>query len=391
MNAKSKRVKVLAVFGTRPEAIKMAPVLRELEAQPQFFLLRVAVTAQHREMLDQVIEHFGIRVHHDLDIMIPRQTLTGVSVRALEGLDDVIDQERPDVCLVHGDTITTFVGALAAFYRRVTVGHVEAGLRTRNKYSPYPEEMSRRLTGSIADIHFAPTPGARKNLLEEGVNDSSIYVTGNSAIDALFLTVRKEYPFVTPELRGLHQQKLLLVDCHRRENFGARMRSICQAVSSIADTNPGVEVVFSVHRNPEVENVAREVLGRSPRIRLVEPLPYPEWVNLLARAYLVLTDSGGIQEEAPSLGIPVLLCRDITERPEAVESGTVRVVGFESERIIEECNRLLGKGDAYESMRRASNPYGDGQAARRIVQALAHHFQMGPRPVEFSPARGCGG
>ncbi|MEW6081612.1 MAG: UDP-N-acetylglucosamine 2-epimerase (non-hydrolyzing) [Bacillota bacterium] len=379
------RVKVLVVFGTRPEAIKMAPVIRELEAWSQFFLVRVAVTAQHREMLDQVIDHFHINVHHDLDIMSPRQTLTGVTLRALEGLDAVLLQEKPDICLVQGDTITTFAGALAAFFHRVPVGHVEAGLRTGDKYAPYPEEMSRRLAGVVADLHFAPTAWARDNLITEGIDPARVYVTGNSAIDALLLTVKESGSRHLPVLDEVGDSRMVLVDCHRRENFGERMRCICEAVGKIARDTPGVTVVFSVHRNPEVADVAHSVLSGQERVILVDPLPYPEWCNLLAHAYLVVTDSGGIQEEAPSLGTPVLLCRDVTERPEALESGTVRLVGTDRDRIVQEVGQLLADSAVYQRMKRTSNPYGDGRASQRIAQALAHYFRMAPPPEEFRP------
>jgi len=365
----------------------MAPVIKELEARPQFFLVRVAVTAQHREMLDQVIDYFHIKVHHDLDIMYPRQTLTGITLRALEGLEGVILQERPDICLVHGDTITTFVGALAAFYHRVPVGHVEAGLRTWDKYAPYPEEMSRRLTGAVADLHFAPTAWARENLINEGVDPARIYVTGNSAIDALLHTVKETGTRPLPVLDEAGESRIVLVDCHRRENFGDRMRSICEAVGKIARDTPSVTVVFSVHRNPEVADVAHSVLSGQQRVILVDPLPYPEWCNLLAHAYLVVTDSGGIQEEAPSLGIPVLLCRDVTERPEALQAGTVRLVGAERDRIVQEVGRLLEDSALYHGMKHTSNPYGDGKASQRIAQALAHYFSMGPPPEEFRPQK----
>lgn len=364
-------IKVMSVFGTRPEAIKMAPVVAELAAHPSI-RGSVMVTAQHREMLDQVLAHFRIAPDHDLDIMEESQTLPHITGRVLEGAVRVYAQERPDIVLVHGDTSTTFAAALGAFYERIPVGHVEAGLRTRNKYSPFPEEINRHLTAVVADLHFAPTAVARDNLLAEGVPRDRIWVTGNTAIDALLRTVRSDYTFETPRLRGVdfRRWRVLAVEAHRRENWGRPMADICHALSAIVRENPDVLLIYSVHRNPEVAGVVERVLGGRDRVILLEPLPYVEWAHLMARSYLVITDSGGLQEEAPSLGKPVVLLRDTTERPEAVAAGTVRQVGVERERIVAAVRQLLTDPAAYEKMARAINPYGDGRAAERIVQAI---------------------
>lgn len=328
-------VRVMSVFGTRPEAIKMAPVVAELRETPGIRSL-VLVTAQHREMLDQVLDHFRIRPDHDLNIMQAGQSLTDITTRALEGAFEVFGRAQPDLVLVHGDTTTTFAAALAAFYRRIPVGHVEAGLRTRNKYSPFPEEINRHLTGVLADLHFAPTEVARANLLDEGVPADRIWVTGNTAIDALLRTVREDYRFGAESLKrlDLRGRRMLLVEAHRRENWGEPMERICRALAEIVRRSPDVELVYSVHPNPRVADVVRRHLGGRERVHLLDPLPYPEWANLMARAYLIITDSGGLQEEAPSLGKPVVLLRDTTERPEAVAAGTVRQVGTDFDRIV---------------------------------------------------------
>lgn len=378
--------KVMTVFGTRPEAIKMAPVVMELNRRRDTFRCELAVTAQHREMLDQVLRHFRLIPDYDLDIMTPRQSLTEISVRVLGGLDSVFEKGRPDLVLVHGDVATTFCSALAAFYKKIPVGHVEAGLRTGNKYSPFPEEMMRRLTADVADIHFAPTGVAKENLLSEGIAERNIYVTGNTAIDALYLTVSKTYRFSDPELDRVARtsRKLVVVDAHRRENWGRPMRSICEGLRSLVCACQDVEMVFSVHKNPEVEEVARTTLSGLERVHLFEPVSYPDWANLLARAYLVITDSGGLQEEAPSLGTPVLLLRDTTERPEALAAGTVRMVGSDAGRILQEASKLINDPAEHQKMARAVNPYGDGRAAERIADAIAYHFGLSrKRPEEF--------
>jgi UDP-N-acetylglucosamine 2-epimerase (non-hydrolysing) len=375
--------KVLLSFGTRPEAIKMAPLVKVLE-ETGIFQVVVAVTAQHRQMLDRVLELFAIKPQYDLNIMQSNQTLTDITVKVLHGLDDVLERERPDLILVHGDTTTTFASSLAAFYRRIPVGHVEAGLRTRNKYSPYPEEMNRKLTGCLTDLHFAPTATAKTNLLNEGVEPDAITVTGNTVIDALLQTIEKPFRFEAEPLGWIDftRKKVILVTAHRRENLGEPMRHIFGAIAEIVAANPDTEVVFPVHLNPKVRELTREFLGGRDRIHLIEPLDYQPFANLINRSYLVLTDSGGVQEEAPALGKPVLVLRDTTERPEAVRAGTVKLVGTERERIIHETNRLLNCSEAYLKMANAVNPYGDGRAAERICRALAHYFGLTEKPVE---------
>ncbi|HHW43876.1 MAG TPA: UDP-N-acetylglucosamine 2-epimerase (non-hydrolyzing) [Desulfotomaculum sp.] len=385
-------LKILTVFGTRPEAIKMAPLIRELQGQRERITCRVAVTAQHREMLDQVLELFHIEPAYDLDIMAPGQSLFDITRRALTGLEQVLAAEEPDLVLVHGDTTTTFVAALAAFYRQIPVGHVEAGLRTGNKYSPFPEEMNRHLTGVVADLHFAPTATARANLLREGVAPEKIFVTGNTVIDALLATVDPGYRFHDPILESINyrERRVLLVTTHRRENLGEPMRDIYLALRDIVTAYDDVEIVFPVHRNPQVRQVVREVLGELPRVHLIEPLSYLPFVHLMDRCYLVLTDSGGMQEEAPALGKPVLVLRDTTERPEAVEAGTVRLVGTGRQAVRDETARLLDDPAHYRQMAEAVNPYGDGRAARRICRAILYHFGLAAEPPEpFQPSGFC--
>ncbi|TYO96552.1 non-hydrolyzing UDP-N-acetylglucosamine 2-epimerase [Desulfallas thermosapovorans] len=377
--------KILVVFGTRPEAIKMAPLVQALKSAGGLEC-RVAVTAQHREMLDQVLRLFNIVPDHDLNIMQTGQTLFDITGRALAGLQGVLEAEKPDLVLVHGDTTTTFVAALAAYYMQVPVGHVEAGLRTGDKYSPFPEEMNRRLAGALCDLHFAPTARARANLLREGVDPERVYVTGNTVIDALLATVRPGYIFNDPLLAGLDfdRHRLILITTHRRENLGDPMRDIYLALGDVLQTHPDVRVVFPVHKNPAVRRVVQQVLGNSPRVHLIEPMDYEPFVNLMARCHLVLTDSGGMQEEAPSLGKPVLVLRNTTERPEAVEAGTVRLVGTGRAAVRSETERLLDDRTYYRSMAEAVNPYGDGRACHRIVQAIRHAFKLSPeRPAEF--------
>ncbi len=371
-------MKVMTIFGTRPEAVKMAPVIKELARRADRFAVVVTVTAQHREMLDQTLEHFHIRPDHDLNVMQERQSLTQIALRALDGLDAVLAQESPDFVLVHGDTSTTFIGCLAAFYHGIPTGHVEAGLRTGDKYSPFPEEMNRRLTGAIADLHFAPTDWARANLLAEGVPAERIFVTGNTAIDALFLTVDPGHRFARPELNRLAAgRRLVLVDSlHRRENFGEAMERIYRSLARLARETPGIELVFLLHKNPEAREVGLRHLSGLPGVHLLEPMDYPDWVNLMARAYLVISDSGGIQEEAPSLGTPVLLLRDKTERPEAIEAGTVRMVGTDEGRILAAVTELLANPAAHRAMAQAKNPYGDGRAAQRIADAIETYFGL---------------
>ncbi|MHB1125882.1 MAG: non-hydrolyzing UDP-N-acetylglucosamine 2-epimerase [Bacillota bacterium] len=380
-------LKVLTVFGTRPEAIKMAPVILELQKYPGEFLCKVVVTAQHREMLDQVLDLFKIRPDYDLNLMRDRQSLYDITTGALPALGEIYAGEQPDIVLVHGDTTTTFVAALAAYYQQVKVGHVEAGLRTGDKFSPFPEEMNRRLTGALADLHFAPTGTARRKLLEEAVSPGNVYVTGNTVIDALLATVDRRYVFGHPQLADLTNgsNRILLVTAHRRENWGEPMREIFLALKDLVLLFTDIEIVFPVHKNPRVRELAREVLANMPRVHLIEPLEYQPFVNLMDRADLILTDSGGLQEEAPALGKPVLVLRDTTERPEAVEAGTVRLIGTSRKLIAGETALLLQDSRAYRQMANAVNPYGDGRASWRIVNALLHYFGKAKnRPEDFS-------
>lgn len=365
--------KVMTIFGTRPEAIKMAPVVKELKKVVDIDT-KVVVTAQHREMLDQVLQLFSIQPDYDLDLMKQQQDLFSITCGVLEGMKDILEKERPDLVLVHGDTTTTMAASLAAFYARIPVGHVEAGLRTRNKYSPYPEEMNRSLTGRIADLHFAPTDTSRENLLHEATARFKIWVTGNTVIDALLETVEQAYEF-GPEFAGIDfGKRLLVVTTHRRENWGEPMREIYRALIDLVEEFPDVEAVFPVHKNPVVRDVARELLEGRERIHLLEPLEYQPFANLLKASYLVLTDSGGLQEEAPSLGKPVLVLRDTTERPEAVQAGTVKLVGTNRKRVYKEAHLLLADADEYNKMARAINPYGDGKAARRIAKVITEYL-----------------
>lgn len=380
-------LKVMTVFGTRPEAIKMAPVVLELKKHPDQIQTVVAVTAQHRQMLDQVLDLFQIRPDYDLDIMSQGQTLYDITTRSLQGLKSVMEVEKPDLVLVHGDTTTTFAGALAAYYQQIPVGHVEAGLRTGNIYSPFPEEMNRKLTGAIAAIHFSPTMTARGNLLREGIDKDAIFVTGNTVIDALMTTVDEGYDFEDEELQSVDFQnhRIILLTTHRRENLGEPMRHIYKALRQIIEEIPDTEIVFPVHRNPLVRKVVEEELFGVDRIHLIEPMEYEPFANLMHHSCLVLTDSGGIQEEAPSLGKPVLVLRNTTERPEAVEAGTVRLIGTDRDRVYEETKRLLTDKSAYDAMSNAVNPYGDGQASRRIVQAILYTFgNSTEKPNEFT-------
>jgi len=380
-----KRIKVMSVFGTRPEAVKMAPLVKALEANP-YMESSVCVTAQHREMLDQVLDIFGIRPDYDLNIMQDRQTLADITTRALEGLYDVFGKAAPDIVLVHGDTTTTFAAALAAYYLKIRVGHVEAGLRTHDKYFPYPEEMNRRLTGAIADLHFAPTVSNRENLIREGISPEKIYVTGNTVIDALSTTVSDGFVFGDPFLKGFSfdNKRVIAMTAHRRENIGRPFEEIFAAVRKIADDFTDVHIIYPVHLNPLVGEPARRILGDHPRIHLIKPVNVQEMHNLMARSYLVLTDSGGLQEEAPALGKPVLVLRNETERPEAVAAGTVRLAGTGYESVYRSVRELLKREELYTKMARAVNPYGDGRASRRIVEALLHGFGItGERPADF--------
>ncbi|RNC28885.1 MAG: UDP-N-acetylglucosamine 2-epimerase [Candidatus Dichloromethanomonas elyunquensis] len=372
-----RRFKVMTVFGTRPEAIKMAPVVKALEKHA-LVDSRVVVTAQHREMLDQVVNLFKITPHYDLDLMRHGQTLAGLTSGVMEGMDRIFMEEKPDMILVQGDTTTTFVSGLAAFYHRIPVGHVEAGLRTGEKYSPWPEEINRRLTTGLADLHFAPTEVSRNNLLREGIPPQDIFITGNTVIDALMTTVQEGFRFQDQELDCIlnsnQNKRLILMTTHRRENWGEPMRQIYQALETVLDENPDSYVIFPVHKNPTVRRVVAEVLGNNDRVFLIEPLDYEPFVNLLSKAYLILTDSGGIQEEAPSLGKPVLCVRDTTERPEAVEAGTVLLVGTKYENVLANLTKLLSDKEAYKNMSQAANPYGDGTASVKIAEIVVKYL-----------------
>ena len=365
------QIKVLSVFGTRPETIKMAPLVKELEKRDEIDSI-ICVTGQHRQMLDQVLEAFDIKPHYDLDIMRQGQTLTDITVRVLEGLNKVIEEVSPQIVLVHGDTTTAFAAALSAFYNRVPIGHVEAGLRTNNKYSPYPEEINRQFVGIVADMNFAPTQKARNNLVSEGKDPATIYVTGNTAIDAMSLTVRDDYSDeITKWAEG---SRLIVLTAHRRENLGDTMKGMFRAIRRICEKYDDVKVVYPVHLNPVVKEAADQVLGSVENVRLIKPLEVFEFHNLLNRSYIILTDSGGIQEEAPSLHKPVIVLRDTTERPEGVEAGTLKLAGTNEDTIYSMIDSLLSDKEEYDRMSRAVNPYGDGQASRRIADAIIEKF-----------------
>ncbi len=364
-------IKVMSIFGTRPEAIKMAPLVQELERRKEIQSV-VCVTAQHREMLDQVLTTFHIKPDYDLNIMQQGQTLSDITTRALQGLDEVIKEAKPDIILVHGDTTTTFAGALAAFYNQVAIGHVEAGLRTYNKYSPYPEEMNRQMVDCMTDMFFAPTTLSRDNLLKENIPSEKIYITGNTAIDAMATTIQPDYTHEVLDWVG--SDRMILLTAHRRENLGEPMKNIFRAIRRVIEEVPDIKVVYPIHKNPLVRSAAEEILSGCDRVRLIEPLEVFDFHNFQNKAYIILTDSGGIQEEAPSLGKPVLVLRDTTERPEGIDAGTLKLVGTHEEVIFQETMRLLTDEDAYGKMSKAANPYGDGQASRRIADAIIARF-----------------
>ncbi|WP_405723204.1 non-hydrolyzing UDP-N-acetylglucosamine 2-epimerase [Anaerovibrio slackiae] len=385
----AKKIKVMTVFGTRPEAIKMAPVVLELAKHPDKIVPVVTVTAQHRDMLDQVLNLFQIKPDHDLDIMAAGQTLFDITSRAMMGLDKVLQEEKPDIVLVHGDTTTTFAGALASYYHQVSVGHVEAGLRTHNKYSPFPEEMNRKLTGSIADLHFAPTDTSEQNLVAESVDSERIFVTGNTVIDALHKTVDDDFQFEDEVLQGIDfkNKRIVLLTTHRRENLGEPMRHVYRAMRRLVDEFEDVEIVFPVHKNPKVREVVQEELGGLSKVHLIDPLDYEPFANLMHRSHLILTDSGGVQEEAPALGKPVLVLRDTTERPEAVAAGTVKLIGTDEKVVYDEAKLLLTDRDEYSRMSEACNPYGDGKASQRIIQAILYHYGLAEEKPESFVAK----
>lgn len=378
-----KKIKVMTVFGTRPEAIKMAPLVLELQKQSQRFEAITTVSAQHREMLDQVLDIFHIKPDYDLNIMHARQTLTDITSNVLINLDKILKEAKPDIVLVHGDTTTTFAASVAAFYNQIPIGHVEAGLRTWEKYSPYPEEMNRQMTDAMTDLYFAPTNQSKANLLKENHKEDNIYITGNTAIEALKQTVDKEYHHdildkVSPD------NKLILLTMHRRENQGEPMRRVFKVIREVVESREDVEVIYPVHLSPAVQEAAKEILGNTERIHLISPLDVVDFHNLAARSYFIMTDSGGVQEEAPSLGKPVLVLRDTTERPEGVEAGTLKLVGTESEKVKKEMEELLDNDAEYQRMAQAKNPYGDGKASERILDAIAYYFGVtDKKPIEF--------
>ncbi len=370
-----KQIKVMSIFGTRPEATKMAPVIKELEKHENIKSI-VCVTAQHREMLDQVLEIFNIKPDYDLNIMQQGQSLSDILMRALKGLEEVMQKEKPDIVLVHGDTSTTFAGSLAAYYQKIKVGHVEAGLRTYDKYQPFPEEMNRKLTGSIADLHFSPTELAMENLLKENIYLESIFVTGNTAVDCLSTTISEDYKFTLDLLNTIDYKnnRVITMTAHRRENLGQPLQNILKAVKRIVDENADVVVVYAVHFNPAVQEAARSILGGHDRIHLTDPIDMNDMHNLMKRSYLIMSDSGGIQEEAPSLNKPVIVLRNVTERPEGLKAGTLKLAGVNEEDIYNITTELLTNKEEYQKMADAKNPFGDGHAAKRIVEAIQYHF-----------------
>ncbi|MDR3092274.1 MAG: UDP-N-acetylglucosamine 2-epimerase (non-hydrolyzing) [Clostridiales bacterium] len=384
MSEKPRTIKILSVFGTRPESIKMAPLIAELAACP-LVSSKVCATAQHRQMLDQALEVFKISPDYDLDVMRERQTLTGITSAVLSGLSGLFAREAFDLCLVHGDTTTTMAAALAAFYAGVAVGHVEAGLRTYDLREPFPEEANRRVAGVLAGLHFAPTAAARRNLLAERVPAENIFVTGNTAIDGIKNTVRADYSFSDETLRTLDfSRKIITMTAHRRENLGEPLRNICRAARRIAEVNPDVTIVYAVHLNPAVRETAREILGDCPRVRLVPPLDILDMHNLMSRSFFIMTDSGGIQEEAPSMGVPVLVLRNVTERPEGLEAGTLVMGGVSEASVYGAAARLLTDREHYGKIKNARNPFGDGKASERILRAILHHFGLSKeRPADY--------
>lgn len=377
------KIKVLSIFGTRPEAIKMAPLVKELEKEP-LIESYVCVTGQHREMLDQVLEIFDIKPDFDLGIMQKRQNLSTITTKSIEGLSKIISELKPNIVLVHGDTSTTFAGALAAFYNKVLVGHVEAGLRTYDKYSPYPEEMNRVLTGNIADMHFTPTIKNKENLIKENITEG-IYITGNTVIDAIKHTVKQDYIFKSNEIKDMDFSKgrYILMTAHRRENLGEPLVNICRAVKRLAEDFDDLNIIYPVHLNPAVRDTVNSILGDKENIHLIEPIDVQDMHNLMNKSFMIMSDSGGLQEEAPSLGKPVLVLRTETERPEALEAGTVKLAGIIEEDIYAMASELLSNNKTYDDMSKSVNPYGDGETSKRIVKAILYKFGLGEMPKEF--------
>lgn len=379
------KIKVMSIFGTRPEATKMAPLIKALEKNEEFESI-ICVTAQHRQMLDQVLEIFDLKPDYDLDIMTQRQTLTDITVKSLQGLERVMAEAKPDLVLVHGDTTTTFAGSLAAFYSGIKLGHVEAGLRTYDKLQPFPEEMNRRLTGAMADLHFSPTKLAKEHLLKENIAEYNIFITGNTAVDCLKTTIEDNFRFDVEELNKIDfkNKRVITMTAHRRENLGEPLENICKAVLKIVENYEDVEVVYAVHFNPAVREVAFRILGNHSRIHLIDPVDIKNMHNLMNLSYLVLTDSGGLQEEVPSMGKPVVVLRNVTERPEGVEAGTLRLAGVEMDEIYNQTTELLDNKESYNKMVASKNPFGDGYAAERIVEAIKYHFGIiSEKPADY--------
>lgn len=382
---KLKTIKVMSIFGTRPEAVKMAPLIKELEKRENIENI-ICVTAQHRQMLDQVLDLFNLNPDIDLNIMRERQTLTGITVRALEGLEKAMKEKNPDIVLVHGDTTTTFASSLAAFYNQIKIGHVEAGLRTYNKYEPFPEEINRKLTGAMADLHFSPTKLAKNNLLKENISEDSIFITGNTAIDTLSTTLESNYKFTIDELNNIDykNKRVIIMTAHRRENLGEPLENICRAALRIVEENSDVELVYAVHKNPAVRDVAYKILSQNNRIHLTEPLDIKDMHNLMNLSYFVMTDSGGLQEEVPSMNKPVIVLRNVTERPEGVEAGTLKLAGVNEDEIYAIAKQLLDDTKEYNKMATAINPFGDGNASQRITDAILYYFGINKnRPCDF--------
>lgn len=380
------KIKVMSIFGTRPEAIKMAPVINAMEKEENIEQI-ICVTAQHRQMLDQVLDIFKLKPDYDLNIMTERQTLTSITTKALTGLEEIMQKASPNLVLVHGDTTTTFAGSLAAFYSKIKIGHVEAGLRTYDKWQPFPEEMNRKLTGAMADLHFAPTSLAKEHLLKENISEKDIFITGNTAVDCLKTTVEKDYKFSLDRLNNIDykNKRIITMTAHRRENLGEPLENICRAVLRLVNDNEDVEVVYAVHFNPAVREAANKILGSHKRIHLTDPIDMKDMHNLMNLSYMVMTDSGGLQEEVPSLGKPVLVLRNVTERPEGIEAGTLKLAGNKEDEIYKIADEVLNNKDVYEKMAKAKNPFGDGFASERIVEAILYHFGIKKeRPMDFN-------